>query len=112
MLRESHTAIVARNERWEGEAATEPFEAGWASEAIFFLRALAADGPTGEGSAHVQISPDGIRWVDEGTSAPVPGAAEGIAVLRVAHFGSWLRLRVRLPAGAKLIPVVTLSLKA
>ena len=74
MLRESHTAIVARNERWTGEAATEPFEAGWASEAIFFLRALATDGPTGEGRAHVQISPDGIRWVDEGTSAPVPGA--------------------------------------
>jgi hypothetical protein len=112
MLRESHTAIVARNERWEGEAATEPFEAGWASEAVFFLRALAVEGQTGAGSAHVQISPDGIRWVDEGTSAPVPGAAEGIAVLRVAHFGSWLRLRVHLPAGARLTPVVTLSLKA
>jgi hypothetical protein len=112
MLRESHTAIVARNERWTGEAATEPFEAGWASEAIFFLRALAAEGAAGEGRAHVQISPDGIRWVDEGTSAPVPGAAEGIAALRVAHFGSWLRLRVELPAGAALTPVVTLSLKA
>lgn len=112
MLRESHTAIVARNERWEGEAATEPFEAGWASEAIFFLRALAVEGSTGEGRVHVQISPDGIRWVDEGTSATVPDAAEGIAVLRVAHFGSWLRLRAALPAGAKLTPVVTLSLKA
>lgn len=112
MLRESHTAIVARNERWQGEAATEPFEAGWASEAIFFLRVLAADGPTGEGHAHVQISPDGMRWVDEGTSAKVPDAAEGVAVLRVAHFGSWLRLRVTLPPGATLTPVVALSLKA
>lgn len=112
MLRESNTAIVARNERWQGEAATEPFEAGWASEAVFFLRALAAEGPTGEGRAHVQISPDGMRWVDEGTTAPVPDAAEGIAVLRVAHFGSWLRLRVSLPPGATLTPVVALSLKA
>lgn len=112
MLRESHTAIVARNERWQGEAATEPFEAGWASEAIFFLRALAAEGSMGGGRAFVQISSDGIRWIDEGTSAPVPGAAEGIAVLRVAHFGSWLRLRVTLPAGATLTPIVTLALKA
>ena len=112
MLRESHTAIVARNERWEGEAATEPFEAGWASEAVFFLRALAAEGPTGDGRAHVQISPDGMRWVDEGTSAKMPGAADGIAVLRVAHFGSWLRLRVSLPSGARLTPIVTLALKA
>jgi len=111
MLRQSQVAVIARNERWRGEAATEPYEAGWAGEAVFFLRALAVEGPTGQGRAYVQISPDGIRWVDEGTSAPVP-AADGIAVMRVAHFGHWLRLRVSLPEGALLVPVVTLSLKA
>ena len=34
-VRRSYTAIVERNVRWEGEFATEPYEAAWASEAIF-----------------------------------------------------------------------------
>lgn len=110
-MRESHTAIIARNERWQGEVTTEPFEAGWAAEAVFFLRALSAAGPTGEGNAFVQISPDGMHWVDEGTSAPTPAAAEGMTVLRVRHFGCWLRLRVQLPAEATLTALVALALK-
>ena len=38
----SVTATVTRNELWEGEAATEPYEASWATEAIFFVRSLEA----------------------------------------------------------------------
>ena len=69
MLRESQTAVVARNETWSGAVATEPYEAGWASEAVIFVRALEdAEGAPGE--ARVEISPDGMRWVAEGTSLP------------------------------------------
>ena len=71
MLPENITAVVARNERWTGEAATEPYEAGWAREAVIFVRALKA--PEGAPPlARVEISPDGMRWVPEGTEAPMP----------------------------------------
>ena len=40
MLRESYTAIVERSEALRGSFATEPYECGWAGEAIFFVRIL------------------------------------------------------------------------
>ena len=40
MLRESYTAIVERSEELSGSFATEPYECGWAGEAIFFVRIL------------------------------------------------------------------------
>ena len=39
-VRRSYTATIERNVRWQGEFASEPYEAAWASEAIFFVRAL------------------------------------------------------------------------
>ena len=66
MLPENLTAIVARNETWTGLAATEPYEAGWAREAIVFVRALKAPkGPLP--TARIEISADGMHWVAEGS---------------------------------------------
>lgn len=111
MLRESQTAIVARNERWTGRVATEPYEAGWASEAVLFVRAL-AKGKGKPGRARVEISPDGMRWVPEGTSFPLPTRADEVTFARVAHFGNWLRITAALPKGAELTVLVTYHLKA
>ena len=61
MLRESHSAILARNEGWRGEVATEPYKAGRALEALIFLRALHAPGGLGLAMVQVQISPDGMH---------------------------------------------------
>ena len=45
MLAHSTTAIVARNDVWRGEgAASEPYECGWAREAIVWVRAMAVEG--------------------------------------------------------------------
>jgi hypothetical protein len=111
MLRESQTAIVARNERWTGQAATEPYEAGWASEAVLFVRALAnARGKPGR--ARVEISPDGMRWIVEGTSFALPTKAGAVTFARVAHFGNWLRIAADLPKGASVTVLVTYHLKA
>jgi len=110
-LNRSHTATLTRNELWEVEAATEPYEAGWAHEAIFFVRALEVRGDMRGASAQVQISPDGIHWVDEGTVCELPQAAGGIGFARVARFGGYLRLRASLPAGATLRVVAALTLK-
>ena len=68
MLRESYTAIVERSEELRGNFATEPYECGWAGEAIFFVRILERAGDLEGITLQVQISADGIRWCDEGTS--------------------------------------------
>ena len=109
MLPESHTAIVARNVVWQGEVATEPYEVGWAREAIVFVRAL---GGTAQATARVQISPDGMRWVDEGASFPLPSETGAITFARVREFGAWLRIAAELPAGQSMKVLVTISLKA
>jgi hypothetical protein len=111
MLRESQTAVVARNEHWTGSVATEPYEAGWAGEAIVFVRAL-QDAEGRPGTARVEISPDGIRWTAEGTTFPLPAKADEVTFARIAHFGNWLRIAADLPDGASLRVLVTFHLKA
>ena len=111
MLPESITAVVARNERWTGKAASEPHEAGWAREATIFVRALKT--PVGtQPMVRIEISPDGMRWVPEGTEAPMPPQKDDIALLRVKHFGNWLRVATDFPPGAESTVLVTVQLKA
>lgn len=111
MLPENFTAIVARNEAWSGEAASEPYEAGWAREAVIFIRALKApEGPMP--LAEIEISPDGMHWVSEGTAVQMPSEKDAIAVARVAHFGNWLRVAARFAPGAEARVLVTIHLKA
>ncbi|WP_426959195.1 hypothetical protein [Muricoccus radiodurans] len=112
MLRQSQNAVVARNETWSGECATEPHEVGWAAEAVIFVRALAVEGDVGDAAFRVQLSPDGMRWVDEGTTIRVPARQDETGWARVAHFGAWLRITAVLPPGVTLKPLVTFSLKA
>ncbi len=110
MLRESSTAVLARNETWRCDSATEPVEAGWASEALFFVRALRTPvGPLPE--AFIEISPDGMHWVREGASVAMPTQENEITAVRAAHFGNWLRLRAVLPEGSECVVLVTLHLK-
>jgi hypothetical protein len=111
MVPENITAIVARNEVWSGEAASEPYEAGWAREAVLFVRALKA--PVGAApKAWVEISPDGMHWLPEGTVLEMPTVKDGVATARIAHFGNWLRLAARFDEGAEATVLVTLHLKA
>jgi hypothetical protein len=138
MLRESQTAVVARNEVWEGAVATEPYEAGWATEAVIFVRALAfrsggsawsptwssAWSPSGsptftapEANARpvvavrVQISADGMRWIDEGATCNLPVDTGRDSFVRVGHFGNWIRIAADLPEGLAIKALVTMHLK-
>ena len=109
MLRENQTAVVARNEWWADGDVSEPYEAGWAAEALVFLRALDSEGATGR--ALLQVSPDGIRWLDEGTAFEPPAKGQ-VAFARVREFGQWLRVRVEMPSGGRLKALLTYNLKA
>jgi len=110
MLVQSQAAVIARNETWTGTVATEPHEAGWAHEAIFFVRAL-HDAIGKPGTARVELSPDGMRWAPEGTVFDLPSKADEVTFARVVHFGTWLRISANLPDGASLVVLVTLQLK-
>ena len=70
-------------------------EAGWATEAIFFLIVEKIDGVNPVLDAAVQISADGINWINEGTL--ISGiTTPGHYFARVSHFGNWLRVEGRL----------------
>jgi len=115
-MRNAYTAVLARGEWWEGSVQTEPYEAAWAAQALFFVRVLQTDGTTALDAttiqARVQISPDGMHWADEGSVMQVPAQTDGLAFTRVSEFGGWLRLAVEVPAGTRLQVVATLALKA
>ncbi|MGR3393535.1 hypothetical protein [Pseudooceanicola nanhaiensis] len=111
MLPENVTAVVARNETWSGDSATEPYEAGWAREAIIFVRALKQ--PQGQQpEAVVELSPDGIHWIAEGTTLSMPREKDAVSAARIAHFGNWLRLRASFDEIAEATVLVTVHLKA
>ncbi|MDE2777957.1 MAG: hypothetical protein OXI77_18670 [Chloroflexota bacterium] len=109
-LRRSYTASVERNVLWQGEFASEPYEAAWASEAIFFVRALEVS-PDFSGSARVQISADGIHWADDGATFELPVTKEQVTFCKVRHFGGWLRLYGELDDEASITVLVSLALK-
>ena len=112
MIRNAYTAVISRGDLWEAAVFTEPYEAAWASEAVFFVHVLEATSGAGAVAvARVQISPDGIRWVDEGAVMDIAARAESLAFARVSNFGGWLRLAVDVPAGAGIKVVATLALK-
>ena len=121
-MRQSHTAVVERNQRWEGDFATEPYEAGWSHEAIFFVRILRAE-ERPQVKARVQISPDGIHWCDanhesvkseyrgSGNTIYVSTSKDELAFAQVSHYGGWLRLAGTVKDG-RVWALVHLTLKA
>lgn len=109
-MRQSFTAVIERNVTWQGDFIAEPYEAAWATEAIYFVRALHTENMPGNVVARVQLSPDGVHWCDEGAEITLP-SGQDVAFARVRHFGGWLRLVGKLPDGAKLTVIVYLSLK-
>jgi hypothetical protein len=111
MLPENLTAVIARNETWTGLAATEPYECGWAREAIVFVRALRP--PRGRlPKARIEISADGMHWVAEGSEFALPATENAVTFQRVAHFGAFLRVAAALGEGAEITVLVSLHLKA
>lgn len=84
----SVTSVIERRLPISGKHTTHPYEAGWASEAVFFLQTEKTNATL---SVQAQISPDGINWID--IDAPVSIAPDSaIAALRLTVFGGWLRL--------------------
>ncbi len=91
-----------------GEYISAPLEAAWAIEAMFFVRLEDLRGENVRFNARAQISVNGVDWIDEGT-AFAPISAEGQYVIRLKHFGGWLRITGRLE-GEDAHAIVTTNL--
>jgi hypothetical protein len=110
-MKRIHTAVLERFGTFSGDFATEPYEAGWADEAIFFVRINSVEGTEPALTGEVQISADGLTWIDEGTPLP-PIRQTGVVFVRVRHFGNWLRLACRVAGpGATFHGTILLCLK-
>ena len=86
----SATSVIERRTVVTEPYGTHPYEAGWASEALFFVQTV------GEHPAltiQPQVSPDGITWVDHGGGASLP-KDQHLVALEMVRFGMWIRLRV------------------
>ena len=111
-MRQSHTAVLERDVVWAGPFETEPYEAAWASEAIFYVRVLESSGPVDTAEARVQISPDGIRWCDEGTRFRLHADGAEVTFGRVSNFGTYLRLVGEVPEGGEMRVIAYLAMKS
>lgn len=106
-MKQFYTVVLDRMTTFSGRLDSEPYEAGWADEAIVFVRVHDLK----EGSKvsfNVQISPDGINWIDEGTPSKELSAA-GVQFLRVREFGGWLRLCVNCSGECKVTTYLSLK---
>lgn len=109
-MRKSFTAVLEKNAKFTADFATEPYEVGWASEALWFVRVLEmSDNATL--SVYPQISPDGLIWCDKGAeSLAIP--VSGLHSFTLRNFGHWLRLQCKLEGKNPMVKVlIYLSLK-
>lgn len=90
-MRHFQASAVERRIHFKNTITSHPMEAGWASEAIFFLIIEEMKGENTSLTAQVEISADGINWIKEGAIFPEI-TKPGHYFCKVAHFGNWLRV--------------------
>jgi len=114
MMRRCFTAVLEQGNVYEVDFDTEPYEAGWASEARWFIRILGADASAAGVELRPEISPDGLVWMaDESAPVQVAARADSMATCVQREFGNWLRLKVLFGDGAprKIKFLIYLALK-
>lgn len=107
-MKEFYTSVVELRQPIKNTFLTEPYECGWANEALFFLTVHPEQADFTQIVVRPKISPDGIHWIDapgEATRVDKPGT---IAIAQ-SHFGGWLCLELTL-ADAKQAAMITLHL--
>ena len=110
-MKNFQASAVERRIVVNNDFASHPMEAGWASEAIFFLIVEEIEGTNTELIVSVQISSDGINWIDEGSTFPTINKP-GHYFAKVSCFGNWLRINANLKGSNPQVKVsVHLHLK-
>lgn len=109
-MRNFYTTVLTRKQTIKQDFQTHPYETAWAREAMFFIT-LDEITSGARLQAAVQVSPDGIRWADEGTAFPAIDKP-GVYFVKVREFGGWLRLNCQLEgAEPQIDTTIHLALK-
>jgi len=87
-MQQTNTSVVARRIVIDGDFASQPYEAGWASEVVVFVQ---VEGDHPELALATEISPDGINWIRRGEVVTLSADAT-IAELSLSRFGNWVRV--------------------
>jgi hypothetical protein len=105
MPAQTFTAVLERNRIFTQDFETEPYEVGWATEAIFFIKILEVKGNCPKLEVKVQLSPEGLTWVDD-DSDPLVISADGLYFIKVREFGNWLRLKCKIKGESPLFKLM------
>ena len=98
-MRTIHTApIELLSAKPRGPFVTEPYEAGWATEALAVIYVREVRGLSHNLRLSAQISADGARWLDH-PATPLLISQPGGYCLMVREFGNWLRLTGEVDGG-------------
>ena len=108
-MKQSATAVLERMSWFDASFCTEPYEAAWADEAIFFIKVHEMP-ESMRLVARIQISADGIDWMDEGAVTGTIDRA-GSWFVKATRFGGWLRLCADVEGAGRLRVTVQLALK-
>ena len=99
-MRNVHTVPVeVCAPKFDGTFETEPYEAGWAVEALALVYVRETSGSSAQLALRPQISADGVRWIDFPIAFPPMMKAGGYS-LALSHFGNWLRLAGTVTGGS------------
>ena len=101
MFQDAHLEV---KKFFSGSFCTNPYEAGWADEAIFFIL---VEKQLGEPvmTARVQLSQDGVHFTDDGSS-PVTISGIGQHFIKVQpNFGNYLRLAIKIEGGEMFLNI-------
>jgi hypothetical protein len=110
-MKNSFTAVIEQANTYSASFETEPYETAWASEARWFIRVLELNGDGAAITFHPQISPDGLVWCDEGSTA-LHITEPGLVSFPLRDFGHWLRLRAEYAGSGTVAKVlIYLALK-
>ena len=98
-MKNSHTApLEVLSAKANGRFVTEPYEAGWADEALGLIYIRETAGPAPKLVVQAQISADGARWLDHRTP-PLVIDGPGAHYVSLERFGNWLRLTGEVSGG-------------
>jgi len=104
----SVTTVLERRVELTSTHFTHPFEVGWASQAIAFVRVEGVHPPI---TIQPEISPDGIHWVSHNESQ-ILSEDEDMVAVHSREFGNWIRFAVKgATQEAPVVALIHLALK-
>lgn len=89
-MQQNNTSVLARRIVIDSDYSSQPYEAGWAREAVIFVQ---VEGDHPALTLATEISPDGITWIRRGDAVTLAPDAT-IAEMSLTAFGNWLRVTV------------------